>query len=105
MNDELQAIIIGGLIPLFIFGACIFILNLPSLVLTIKNYLREHNERDFHLMVDCVYHRSTEEERDKLIKKYVNWSDRRWNRFTNIFGKQTVLDELIPDIEMLRALK
>ena len=77
----------------------------PAMSRGLDNYFRERNEREFHLMTGCVYHEFPEEDRDRLIDRYVGWSDRRWNSFTEAFGNQTVLEEFIPSIEMLRALK
>ena len=77
----------------------------PAMSRGLDNYFRERNEREFHLMTGCVYHEFPEEDRDRLIDRYVGWSDRRWNVFLEAFGNQTVLEGFIPDIEMLRALK
>lgn len=81
------------------------VLRSPSPIDAIEKYYRERDENEFWLMVGCVYKEYPEADRDELVKKYVGWSNRRWDRFTKTFRKQLVLDEFIPDIEMLRALK
>lgn len=102
---SLLAYIVVFSIPLAVIIAIFIIANIPPLMRSIGNYFRERDEREFWLMRGCVFGEFTEEERDILVKKYIGWSDRRWNNFTKTFRTQQVLAEFIPDIDMLRALK
>ena len=71
----------------------------------IENHYRERGEVDFWIMVSIVHHEMSEDERDAQILRFVKWSDRRWYAFKKKYEKQIILTDLLPDIEMLRALK
>jgi hypothetical protein len=95
-------------IAIVCLGWCLYVFvkeGVPDITRAIENHYRERGEVDFHSMVSVVYHEIPEPERDKQIKRYVGWSDRRWDKFKSEYQKQTVLADLLPDIEMLRSLK
>lgn len=88
------------------FCAYVFVVEgVPGITRAIENHYRERGEVDFWSMVSVVHHEIPEDERDAQIRRYVKWSDRRWNDFKDKYQKQAILSELLPDIEMLRALK
>lgn len=88
------------------FCAYVFVVEgVPGITRAIENHYRERSEADFWSMASVVHHEIPENERDEQIKRYVKWSDRRWDKFKDEYQHQIILDELIPDIEMLRALK
>lgn len=79
--------------------------GVPTISRKIEDHYRERGEVDFWSMVSVVHHEIPEDERDAQIQRYVKWSDRRWNKFKDEYQKQTILVDLIPDIEILRSLK
>jgi len=105
---ELLATYIATTIAMVFMGWCFsefIIRGVPMVSRKIENHYRERGEVDFWLMVAVVHHEIPEHERDVQIQRFVKWSDRRWDAFKKKYEKQKILTDLLPDIEMLRALK